>query len=105
MLREKLKAYLTDGPERVGFVLTDDTIIEVENVCVDPENGFEVSGEALLEHLPNIAATWHTHPNSSANLSTEDHIGFRNWPAWKHYIVGTDGVRCYAVKRGQIVHA
>jgi proteasome lid subunit RPN8/RPN11 len=93
-----------EGPkERVGFILKDDTIVEVDNICGDPENGFEVRAEDLIRYEDEMAATWHTHPGKNANPSMADIPGFTNWPHLLHYIVGTDGVRCFAVKGGKVV--
>jgi proteasome lid subunit RPN8/RPN11 len=84
--------------ERVGFVLKDGSIVEVANICADPENGFEVSGEDLLRYEDRIAATWHTHPNERSNLSVGDHHSFLNYPDLLHHIIGNDGVSSYEVK-------
>ena len=73
-----LLPFLREGPERVGFILKDDSIVEVENVCHDPVNGFEVSGEDLLRYEHEAVATWHTHPGEefTSNLTIADHSGF-----------------------------
>ena len=83
-----------EGPERVGFIRGDE-IIEVVNTSHNPEMSFQVSTEDIIKHADASQASWHTHPYGDANLSSEDHIAFRNWPELRHYIIGTDGVRCY----------
>jgi len=98
----ELKTKLTDGPERVGFILATGEIVEVENQCHEPDNGFEVSGEDLIKY-PNVVASWHTHPATDSNLSTNDWYGFRNWPEWIHLIIGTDGVTSYRVEQGRVL--
>jgi hypothetical protein len=92
--------------ERVGFVMQDTfEIVEVENVCHDPINGFEVSGADLVEHGDRAYATWHTHPGQSSNLTFGDHSSFLNYPHLVHYIVGTDGVTAYQVENGRVLIA
>jgi len=90
--------------ERIGFVVGDQ-IIEVENVCHDPINGFEVSGEDLVKYGDQAYATWHTHPGQSSNLTFGDHTSFLNYPHLTHYIVGTDGVTGYFVQHGRVLVA
>ncbi len=96
---------LKDGNERVGFVLKTGEIIEVDNVCHDPVNGFEVSGEDLIKFEDTAAATWHTHPGQGSNLTFGDHESFLNYPALAHYIVGTDGASLYEIKNGKVIIA
>lgn len=98
----ELKTRLTDGPERVGFILADGQIVEVKNICQEAENGFEVSGQDLLKYQDAIA-TWHTHPDMNSNLSSNDYYGFRNYPDWLHFIVGTDGVSAFKVEKGRVL--
>ena len=50
----KLKKYLTGDKERVGFVFKSGQIIEVTNVCAEPEKGFMVSAEDLLKYEGKI---------------------------------------------------
>jgi proteasome lid subunit RPN8/RPN11 len=104
--KDSLLSYLdNDGPERVGFILQDGQIIEVANVCHDPVNGFEVSGEELIKYEDVAVASWHTHPNTDSNLSFGDYTSFLNYPKLAHYIVGTDGVACYTVENGKVLNA
>lgn len=102
-LNSKLAELLTGSRERVGFILPGDEIVEVENICEDPENGFDVAGADLLKYAENAIASWHTHPGQSANLSVEDLNAFRCWPQLAHYIIGTDGVRRYVVREGEVL--
>jgi len=83
-----------DGPERVGFII-DDCIIEVDNICADPEQGFMIKTEDILQYADIATATWHTHPNVNSNISDEDYVTVKNWPKLVHYIIGNDGVSCY----------
>jgi proteasome lid subunit RPN8/RPN11 len=105
---DSLKDYLTpDGPERVGFLLETGEVVEVKNICVDPINGFEVSGADLLKYEDTAVASWHTHPGDTydANLTEADRQSFLAYPNMCHYIVAQDGVRCYAVKDEKVVIA
>lgn len=91
----------------MGFILHPRTIVEVENVAPDPEKGFDVSAADLIEYLDEpseVVATWHTHPKADANLSNADYRAFLTLPKLKHYIIGTDGVRAYAVKDGVVLN-
>lgn len=97
-----LASRLAGENERVGFILHDDTIVEVENVCQEPKGGFEVSGADILKHLSIAKATWHTHPGGTANLSVGDYESFLAFPDWDHFIVGTDGTRCFRVMEGTL---
>src|SRR4029077_12020563 len=72
-LRFKLKKFLTGDKERVGFVLKTGQIVDVPNVCLEPEKGFLVRAEDLLKYEGKVAATWHTHPQGTAVLSVGDY--------------------------------
>jgi proteasome lid subunit RPN8/RPN11 len=98
-----LLPFLDSDAERVGFVMKNGEIIECKNICEDPENGFDVSGEEILRYYPDAEATWHTHPGRTANLSANDYETFVNWPELAHFIVGTDGVKRYVVENGQVL--
>jgi proteasome lid subunit RPN8/RPN11 len=100
---DALKDYFFGEFERVGFILKSGEIVEVENICDDPRNGFEVKGEDLLKYADEAAATWHTHPNTSKVLSVNDYESFLGWPHLKHYIVGVDGIACYVVKDEEVI--
>lgn len=101
---QKLSEFYADtGPERVGFILKDGSIFEVENISPDASNGFEVADDIMVTFEKRIVATWHTHPGKNSNLSVDDLKGFKNWPRFKHYIVGNDGVRGYHVHGGEVL--
>jgi len=99
-IRSKLKQKLKKGDqvERCGLLLDDGTIIETENKHDFPEQGFRIPASELVKYERKLTGTWHTHPNGTANLSSEDHEGFRQWPRLLHFIIGTDGVRCFEVQ-------
>lgn len=86
----------------MGFVLKTGEIVEVENVCEKPDEGFDVKGEDLLKYEGQIQASWHTHPGSDSNLSHGDYASFLDYPEWDHYIVGSDGVACYTVTENKV---
>jgi proteasome lid subunit RPN8/RPN11 len=102
--KPSLTAYLTPGPERGGLILTTGEVIELANCSPDPEQGFMPDPLELLAHVDQAGATWHTHPDESANLSSEDFQTFILWPNLYHVIVGNDGTRWYAVKNGAVVN-
>ena len=91
----------------MGFILKTGEIVEVENVCHDKENGFEVSGEDLMKYEDTAVATWHTHPGEdyTSNLTVADMTTYLSYPQLAHYIVGRDGVTCYVVQGGKVVIA
>jgi hypothetical protein len=90
--------------ERVGFIV-DDEVVEVENICPKPVSGFQVSGADLLKYGDVASASWHTHPGSTSNLTTEDYETFLAYPKWQHHIVGNDGVTTYYVENGKVLIA
>lgn len=106
-LKSRLNELLEDSsdPERVGFVLDDDVIVEVENVCSEPTDGFEIRSEDLLKYEGRIKASWHTHPGASSNPSIGDLQSFLNYPDWVHYIIGEQGVVVFKVNNGKLVIA
>ena len=89
--------YVENGPERVGFIIPQNEIIEVKNTSEKPYDGFIVAAEDIIHYTEErgAIATWHTHPNQDANLSGEDNKIFLNWPDLIHFIIGNDGVRAY----------
>jgi proteasome lid subunit RPN8/RPN11 len=95
--------YLPTGPERCGFVMPDGSLVEVENIAHEPEEGFEMSGEAILEHLETAIGTWHTHPGETANLSMADYRAFLNFPNWRHFIIGADGIMEFYIEDGAVL--
>lgn len=99
----KLLEFNTGKVERVGFILNDGEIVEVENICDKPEEGFEVSPEDIIQFSDRMIATWHTHPDESANLSTNDYENYLEWPHLEHYIIGTNGVAKYVVEDGDVI--
>lgn len=100
-----LLSKLDGSLERVGFVLKSGEVIEVENKCDNPEEGFDVSGTDIIRYSGDAVATWHTHPNVTANLSMNDYETFLNWSELDHYIIGTDGVVKYIVVEGELIVA
>ena len=79
-----------DLSERCGLVLTDGTIVEIENIAEDKTNSYLMNPEAVLPFLKDelIAETWHTHPKGDPNLSGEDQQGFLDYPDLVHSIIG-----------------
>jgi proteasome lid subunit RPN8/RPN11 len=102
-VKDILLPFLTDGPERVGFILKTGVAVEVPNLCDNPEDGFEVSLEDMERYLPEMVATWHTHPGGDCCLSMGDYTGFMNFPDLQHHIVSPEGVVTYAVEDHDLV--
>ena len=89
--------------ERVGFILKDETFIELVNISSAPEHVFEVSPEDMLKYEDKIALTWHTHLRGDANLSAEDYVSFLAWPEYLHVIVFAEDVRGFYVSKGALL--
>lgn len=96
-MRHLLEFYADTGPERVGVILHNGVVIEVENKAENPDESFDVDPQVMIEYEDQIKGTFHTHPGASAQLSGEDYQAFSNWRKLIHYIVGNDGVRAYEV--------
>jgi proteasome lid subunit RPN8/RPN11 len=97
--------YASEGKERVGFIMTDGSIIEVENISPSPYVSASVNEAFLVENEDRLLASWHTHPGATSQLSADDYQAFTNWPDLKHYVVGNDGVSEYVVREGHVVYA
>lgn len=102
-IASKLKPLLKpeDTAERCGLILPRNKVVEVQNAHPHPDKGFMIPVKEL--HGKKVVGTWHTHPGQSATLSQDDYLGFSNWPGLLHYIVGTDGVRCYVADDNGII--
>ncbi|QHB37430.1 hypothetical protein SEA_AIKOY__23 [Mycobacterium phage Aikoy] len=61
---------ICDAPfESCGVVLKDGSVCRYENVCDEPEHGFD----ATLEHdLEAVDIIWHSHPNGLQWPSRQD---------------------------------
>lgn len=94
-LIDDLKKLVCPGPERVGCIRKDHSILEFINDSLKPEESFTVPDEALGVLETEALATWHTHPQGSPNLSGDDYNTFRAWPELYHFIIGLNGVKCY----------
>ena len=95
---------LYDGEvEHVGFVMSKNKVVQVENVSDSPATSFDVRGEDIIKYGDKALATWHTHPNGTSNLSAGDMETFLNWPDIPHYIIGTDGITKYIVVDGEVL--
>lgn len=93
------------GNERGGIILSDGTVVELQNLMSEPTEGCVFDPAELLPYEDRMAATWHTHPTSTAALSGMDWDSFLGWPDLLHAIIGTDGVRWYAVKGMAVLNA
>lgn len=103
LYNDLLSMYSNSGKERGGY-LTEDAVVECKNSSED--EGFYIPDYDALEMMceEGVIATFHTHPNMSANLSKEDFSSFQNWGHLLHFIVGNNGVMCYKVNnKGNVV--
>lgn len=97
-LHDKLCAQWVPAVERCGVILADLSLVELKNLHQTPQAAFEMSADDISA-IPNVIATWHTHPHTSGNLSMPDYWMFVANPHLWHYIVGAGGdVRCYYVE-------
>lgn len=95
--------YAEEGQERIGFILHDDTVVEMENIHPEPEEGAAMRAADLFANEHRAKAFWHTHPGTTCNLSVNDRRAFLGYPMHLHYVVGNDGVAGYAVVNGEVV--
>lgn len=75
---------------------------ELKNVHPEPLLGFRIDPAEVIKYCDDAEATWHTHENE-AYPSGADFLTFVNWPNMVHYIIGSDGVRCYKVERTAVL--
>lgn len=101
-----MKYYSPQGNERCGFIVKG-RIVETRNIHPHPTDGFVIPPEDVIHYTENSGATstWHTHPGDVSNLSNEDFYMVSKWPNLSHYIVGSDGVRCfkYSLEKGTVI--
>lgn len=88
--------------ERCGVILRDGTLVELPNLHPDPVNSYEMDPE---EYLDRAWATWHTHPRTTGNLSSEDYLNFCTPPAntMVHFIVDSTLVWRYYWEDGRLL--
>jgi len=95
--------HLTGDEERCGFIMPDGSLVEVPNVATERQSSFRMEPADVISHEEKAWGTFHTHPNSTSNLSGEDYIAFTNYPDLKHIIIGDDGISCYSVAQSGVV--
>lgn len=103
MLQELWSKLDGRAEERCGFILSDGSIVELDNIHPEPTAGFMVSADTVAAYIDEIKATWHTHPKTSSLLSGEDYQTFLNYEWCEHFVIGPDGVRSYIVKDGAVI--
>lgn len=103
MLTDELLKMREGTQERCGLILTGNRIIELKNQSQVPEEAFAIDAEDLIKHHKEMIGTWHTHVVTTSYPSGADYVCFQNWPLLKHYIVGTDGVKCYKLDGKRVV--
>lgn len=83
------RAFMSAPHEACGFVMKDDSIIEIPNASIDPHNSFAMSRYHLNSKIPNpelIEAIWHTHPSGSIYPSPGD-LDMMAVCQWRYLIV------------------
>lgn len=90
--------------EVCGFIMKDDSVIEIPNTSANPESGFLMSVHhlsTLITDPDDIVAIWHTHPNGTTHLSGEDIRSMVEgyiYPDWEYYTVTASVVTKWNVK-------
>ena len=104
-LNSALRKRLQPGPERGGLILPQNKLVEFPNTAGDDYSYLPKLTPADASSFDQAIGTWHTHPDSTSNLSAGDAQTFKQWPALLHAVVGTDGVSWYCVKDGSVMNA
>ena len=58
--------------ERCGLILNSGKAVEITNIAPEPEQSYEMDPKEVLPYLTGddkVVGTWHTHPQSSPQLS------------------------------------
>ena len=98
-----LRSKYDEELEHVGFIMSDGSVVECENVSSTPAEAFDVSATDLDRYADEAIATWHTHPKAGSNLSVGDLETFLLWNTMLHYIVGKDDIACYRTSGRNVV--
>lgn len=101
-----LQSYLKaeSKEERVGLLLKDGNIIELNNTSHSKAESFSVAPKDMIKYEEETVATWHTHPHGDPVLSGADYEGFLGWPDYLHLIVGSDETLGYVIDRGVVIY-
>lgn len=84
--------------ELCGVIDLQGDIVECVNLARYPQDAFQFEEE----DLQGVAASWHSHPKTSANLSIQDFYFFKSWPSILHFVIASSEVRCFAVLNGTV---
>ncbi len=84
--------------ERCGVVYTSGATLELVNAHPNPAESFMILEEELVKL--DVVGTFHTHPTSGPNLSTDDYHAFLAWPKLRHYIISPQGIWCFHTING-----
>lgn len=96
--KRSLQSRWREGVEVCGIITPEGEIEETENLSETPRETFEFRPE----DLGRAACSWHTHPQSSANLSIDDFHFFKSWFSLTHFVISKTEVRCYIVLEDQV---
>lgn len=87
--------------ERCGLILEGEVFIEIENIHPEPARFLMFEEQEMRRD--GIIGTWHTHPNTSPNLSVEDYRWFTSYPELNHFIISTFETWRYYVENGALL--
>lgn len=107
MLLEKLRQIYSNDVEKLGVILADGSVIELQNIHEEPENGALMKSQDVFDYLYSgeheTVALWHTHvKGATADLSGEDYGTFLLHPDMKQYIVSATEIKMYYVEAGEV---
>lgn len=71
------RAFQSAPQESCGFILSSGRIVEIRNICPNPNRGFNMDPIDVLNKLgrewtSDIIAVWHTHPSGIIHPSKTD---------------------------------
>jgi len=96
--KKKLRDRWDPQIELCGVISPKKRVRQTKNLSDTPESTFLFDGK----DLEGAIASWHSHPDGTANLSIADYRFFQSWPNQAHFIISSDEVRCYTVEKGLV---
>lgn len=99
---QQMQEYWNPTVERCGLILQSGEIKELKNSSPTPHLDFIILADEYAPYAGETVATWHTHPRTSSNLSTQDYLLFQRQPQWLHLIAARDKVRAYFARDNKV---
>jgi len=89
--------------EACGFILGSGRIVEIRNICPNPNRGFNMDPHDVLSKLgiqwdSEIVGVWHTHPSGTTHPSKTDQNALFDGSIkkdWAYFIATKDEVAQY----------